>query len=87
LVIDPVDHDFEGVTDFEFFGFDCKREFAEGKCTFGFAADVDEQFVLVFRNDDAGQNLAFVENFEALFVEALLESELVFFFFDDRGSR
>ena len=85
LVIDPVDHDFEGVTDFEFFWFDRKRELAEGKRTFRFAADVDEQFVLVFRNDDAGQDLAFVKNFEALFVEALLEGELVFFFFDDRG--
>jgi hypothetical protein len=39
---------------------------------------------LVLRDDDAGEHLAFVENFQALFVQALLESELVFFGFDCR---
>jgi hypothetical protein len=43
---------------------------------------------LVLRDDDAGEHLAFVENFQALFVKALLESELIFFFgFDCRRWR
>jgi hypothetical protein len=76
-----VDHDFEGVADLQFLRFDRERELAERKDAFGLAADVDEQFVLIFRNDDAGEDLAFIENLEALFVEALLESELVLFLF------
>ena len=52
---------------------------------FGLAADVDEQFVLIFRDDDADEDLAFVENLEALFVESLLERELVFFFVTAAG--
>jgi hypothetical protein len=64
----------------EFLGLDRERELAEREDALGLAADVDEQFVLVFGDDDAGENLALVENLEALFVEALLERELVFFF-------
>jgi hypothetical protein len=36
---------------------------------------------LIFRDDHAGENLAFVEDLEALFIEALFERELVFEFF------
>jgi hypothetical protein len=34
---------------------------------------------LVLGDDDAGENLALVEDFQGLFVEALLECELIFF--------
>jgi hypothetical protein len=74
-----VNHDFERVADFEELRFDGERELAERKHAFGFSADVDEQFVFIFLDDRAGQNLAFVENFERLFVELLFESELIFF--------
>ena len=47
-VVDAMDHHFERVADLEFFGIDGEREFAERKNAFGFAADVDEQFVLIF---------------------------------------
>jgi hypothetical protein len=88
LVVDPVDHDLKRVADLELFGVDGKAEFAEGQRALGFAADVDEQFVLILRDDDAGEHLAFVENFQALFVQALLERELIFFFgFDCRRWR
>jgi hypothetical protein len=83
-----VDHHFERVADLELFGLDGQGKLAEGKRAFGFAADIDEQFVLVLRDDDAGEHLAFIENFQALFVQALLESELIFFFgFDCRRWR
>jgi hypothetical protein len=36
---------------------------------------------MVFGHDHAGEDLPLVENLEALFVEALLERELVFEFF------
>jgi hypothetical protein len=75
-----MDHHFEFVADVEFFGLDDERELAEGQDALGLAADVDQQFVLILCNDDADEDLAFVENFEALFVEPLLERELVFFF-------
>jgi hypothetical protein len=55
-----MDHHFERVADFEFFGFDRKRKLPEREDAFGFAADVDEQFVFVFLNDDAGEDLALV---------------------------
>jgi hypothetical protein len=78
-----MDHDLELVAHLELFGLDRKRQFAEGERAFGLAADVDEQFVLVLRDDQAGEDLAFIEDLEAFFVETLLEGELVFFFFDD----
>jgi len=81
-----MDHDFERVADLQLFGLDGERELPEGKRPLGFAADVDEQFILILGDDDAGQDLPFVENLEALFVEALFERELVFFF-DDRRFR
>ncbi len=80
VLIDPMDHHFEFVADAEFFRLDDERKLAEGQNAFGLAADVDEQFVLIFCNDDADEDLALVENLEALFVQALLERELVFFF-------
>jgi hypothetical protein len=40
---------------------------------------------LVLGDDDAGEDLALVENLEALFVEALFERELVLFFVDRRA--
>ena len=46
---------------------------------------VDEQLVLVFGNDDADEHLTFIEDFKALFVHALLERELVFFFDSGRS--
>jgi hypothetical protein len=79
-----VDHHLELVADVQFLGLDDEREFAEGEDAFGLAADVDQQFVLIFRNDDADEDLAFIENFEALFVEPLFERELVFFFVEGR---
>src|SRR6202163_2208866 len=89
LVVDPVDHDFQGVADLELLGFDRERELAERQDALGLAADVDEQFVLVLGDDDAGEHLALVEDFQGLFVEALLERELVFDFgfVVDFGSR
>jgi hypothetical protein len=79
-VIDPVDHDFEGVPDLEIFWFNGERELAERQNAFGLTADVDEQFVLVFLNDDAGEYLAFVQNLQRFFVETLFECELILFF-------
>jgi len=72
-LVDAVNHDFERVADPQQFGIDGERELAEGKDAFGFAADVDEHFVLIFLNDGAGEYLAFVENLERFFVKALLE--------------
>ena len=80
VLVDPMDHHFELVADVELFRLDRERELAEGQDALGLAADVDEQLVLIFCDDDAGEDLALVENLEALFVEALFERELVFFF-------
>jgi hypothetical protein len=87
LVVDPVDHDFQGVADLELFRLDRERELAERQDAFGFAADVDEELVLILGDDDAGENLPLVEDLEGLFVQALLECELVFFFGDRRRRR
>ena len=62
VLVDPMDHHFEFVADVELFRLDDERELAEGKNAFGLAADVDEQLVLIFCDDDAGEDLAFVEN-------------------------
>jgi len=75
-----VNHHLEGVTDFEDFGVDRQRKLAEREYAFGFSADVDEQLVFVFLNDHAVQDLALVEYFKRLFVEALFECELIFLF-------
>ncbi|BDE07995.1 hypothetical protein WPS_32710 [Vulcanimicrobium alpinum] len=75
-----MDHDFQGVADFELLRFDRQRQLAEREDAFGLAADVDEQFVLILGDDDAGENLALIEDLEGLFVEALFQRELVFFF-------
>jgi hypothetical protein len=80
-----MDHDLEGVADFERLGFDRERKLAEWKHAFGFAADVDQQFVFVFLNYQALQYLALVEDLERFFVETLFECELIFFF-EVRGS-
>jgi len=69
-----VNHDFDGIADAQDFGVDRERELAEGKDAFGLSADVDEHFVLVFLDYGAGEYLAFVENSERFFVQALLES-------------
>ncbi|MBV8582020.1 MAG: hypothetical protein JOZ86_15460 [Candidatus Eremiobacteraeota bacterium] len=79
-----MDHDFQGVADLQFFGLDRERELAERQNTLGLAADVDEKLVLILRDDDAGENLTFIEDLEALFVQALLERELILFFVDRR---
>ncbi len=84
-LVDAVHHHLEGVAHLEQFVVDCKRELAEGEHAFGLAADVDEQFVLVFLDDHAREDLALVENFERFLVEALLERELVLFFELDGG--
>jgi hypothetical protein len=81
-----MNHYFEFVADAELFGLDDERELAEGQNALGLAADVDQQFVLIFCNDDADEDLTFVENLEALFVEPLLERKLVFFFLDYCGN-
>jgi len=75
-----MDHDFQGVADLQFLGLDRERQLTEGQNALRLAADVDQKLVLVLCDDDAGEDLTLVENLEALFVEALLERELVFFF-------
>jgi hypothetical protein len=82
-----VDHDFQGVADLQLFRLDDERKLAERQNAFRLAADVDEQLVLVLGDDDAGEDLTLVENLEALFVQALLEGELVLFFVNDGGRR
>jgi hypothetical protein len=82
-----VDHDFQGVADLQLFRLDRERELAERQNPFGLAADVDQQLILVLGDDDAGEDLSLVENLEALFVQTLLECELVFFFVMDFGCR
>ena len=62
-LVDAMDHHFERVADFQRFGIDREREFAERQDAFGFTADVDEQFVFIFLNDEAVEYLAFVEDF------------------------
>ncbi len=74
-----MDHHFELVADARALRFDRERELAEGQNALGLAADVDEQFVLILCDDDAGEDLALVEDLQALFVEPLFEGELVFF--------
>jgi hypothetical protein len=81
LIVDAVDHHFELIADVKFLGIDGERELAEVQDAFGLAADVDEQLVLVLGDDQSDENLAFVENLEALFIHALFERELVFFDF------
>ena len=63
---------------FATFRVDGQREFAETQIAFGLSADVDREFVLIFRDDRADEDLAFVKDAEALFVHALLERELIF---------
>ena len=53
LIVDAVDHDFERIADLEHLGFDRERKFAERQHAFRLAADVDEQFVLILRDDEA----------------------------------
>ena len=86
LVVDPVDHDLELVADLQFLRLDRDRQLAEAEDTFGLAADVDEQLVLILRDDETREDLALIENLEALLVHALLERELIFEFFRLRRS-
>ena len=79
LIVDPVDHHFERVADFQILWLDRERKLAKAQEAFRLPADVDEQLVLVFGDDHAGEDLALVENLEAFFVQALLERQLVFF--------
>jgi hypothetical protein len=82
-----MDHDFQRVADLELLGLDRERELTERENPLGLPADVDEQLVLILSDDDAGENLTLVEDLQALFVETLLERELVFFFVDRRRRR
>ena len=66
-------HDLERIADFEEFRIDREGELAKREDAFGFAADVDEHFVLVPLDDRAGEYLALVENAERFLVQALLE--------------
>jgi hypothetical protein len=68
-----MNHDFERVADAQQSWIDGERELAEWEDAFGLTADVDQQFVFVFLNDRAGENLALVEDPQRLFVKALLE--------------
>jgi hypothetical protein len=63
-----MDHDFQRVADHELLRFDRERELAEREDALGLAADVDQEFVLILGDDDAGEDLALIENLEALFV-------------------
>ncbi len=85
LVVDPVNHHLELVADVEFLGIDGEREFPEAEDAFRFSADVDEEFVLILRDDDAGQYLALIEDLQALLVHALFECELVLQLFGGLG--
>jgi hypothetical protein len=67
-----MDHDLERVAYFQFSGVDREREFAERQNAFGFAADVDEELVLILRDDQAAEDLSLIEDLERFFVEALL---------------
>ena len=75
-----MNHHLERVADLERLEVDRERKLARRENAFGFSADVDEQFVFVFLDDQAGEDLAFVEDLERLFVEALFERELILFF-------
>jgi hypothetical protein len=75
-----VDHHFELVADVQFTRVDGERKLAEAQKAFGLAADVHQQFVLIFRDDDPGEDLALVKDLETLFVEPLFKRELVFGF-------
>jgi hypothetical protein len=75
-----VNHDFERIADFEILRLDRERKLAEAQEAFRLPADIDEELVLIFGDDDAGEDLALVENLERFFVQALLERQLVFFF-------
>jgi hypothetical protein len=74
-----MNHHFDGIADAQQLWIDRQGEFAKREDAFGFAADVDEHFVLVFLNDRPAKHLAFVEDFERFFVQALLERELILF--------
>ncbi|HEY2474368.1 MAG TPA: hypothetical protein VGI19_06145 [Candidatus Cybelea sp.] len=50
-----MDHHLDGVADFQELGIDCEREFPEREDAFGFSADVDENFVLIFLDDGPRQ--------------------------------
>ncbi len=79
IIIDAMNHHFELVADLERLRIDRETQLAERKRAFRLASDVDQQFFLILGDDDAGQDLTLVEDFQALFVEPLLEGELVFF--------
>ena len=54
------------------------------------AADAGREVAVcgwVHARREHGEHLAFIENFQALFVQALLESKLIFFGFDCRRWR
>jgi hypothetical protein len=72
-------HHFERIADAQQFRIDGQRELAERQDAFGFAADVDQHFILIFLDDRAGKNLPLVEDFQRFFVEALFERQLIFF--------
>ena len=65
------------VADLEVGDVDAGRELASGDDAFGLAADVDEQFVVGFGDDEAGEHLTLVEDLQAFFVQTLVERELV----------
>ena len=72
-LVDAVNHHFDGIADFEQFGIDGERQFAERKYAFRLSADVDQHFVFVSLDDRPGENLSLVENLERFFVQALFE--------------
>ena len=86
LIIDAMNHHLKGVVHLKGARIDCEREFAEGENAFRFAADVDEQLVLILGDNQSVKDLSFIEDFQRFFVEALLQRELVFFFFLVRRS-
>jgi hypothetical protein len=79
-LVDAVNHHFDGIADLEQFGINGERQLAERKYAFGLSTDVDQHFILVSLDDRTGENLSLVENFERLFVQALFERQLIFFF-------
>jgi hypothetical protein len=46
-----MDHHLKGVVDLKGLRVDRERELAERQRAFGFPADIDEQFVLIFSDD------------------------------------
>jgi len=78
VAVDAMDEHLERVADLEIGDRHTRRKLATRDDAFGLAADVDEQFVVRLRDDQAGEDLTLIECAKALLVEALFECEFIF---------